>query len=157
MPAPLLSEKDLQNQVFVRLNSRRDVRVFRNNVGVGFMGTEFIDKDELINALRILFAALMQGVGKTAQQILHETGLLILKYPRRIRFGLHEGSADLIGWKSVKITPDMVGQKIAVFVSAEIKGPHGRMREEQNNWMAQVLFAGGHAYEIRDILQADKI
>ena len=129
MPGPIISERDLQNQVFVRLNSRRDVRVFRNNVGVGFIGTV----------------------------IAEDNGKIILENARRIRFGLHEGSADLIGWKSVKITPDMVGQKIAVFVSAEIKGPHGRMREEQNNWMAQVLFAGGHAYEIRDILQADKI
>jgi hypothetical protein len=152
-----MSERDLQNQIFIRLNSRRDVRVFRNNVGVGFIGTEFADKDKLIDMLQLLFAALMNGVGKNVQQILHETGVVILKYPRRIRFGLHEGSADLIGWKSIKITPDMVGQKIAVFVSAEIKGPHGRMREEQNNWMAQVLIAGGHAYEIRDIRQADKI
>ena len=129
MPGPIISERDLQNQVFVRLNSRRDVRVFRNNVGVGFIGTV----------------------------IAEDNGKIILDNARRIRFGLHEGSADLIGWKSVKITPDMVGQKIAVFISAEIKGPHGRMSEEQNNWMAQVLFAGGHAYEIRDIRQADKI
>jgi hypothetical protein len=89
--------------------------------------------------------------------IAEDNGKIILGNARRIRFGLHEGSADLIGWKSIKITPDMVGKKIAVFLSAEIKGPHGRMSEEQNNWMAQVLVAGGMAYEIRDICQADKL
>lgn len=129
-----MSEKDLQTQVFIRLNSRHDVRVFRNNVGMGFLGTVIAEERDPSGGQK-----------------------LILGNARRIRFGLHEGSADLIGWKTIKITPDMVGQKIAVFISAEIKGPHGRMSEEQNNWMAQVLVAGGHAYEIRRVEQAEGI
>lgn len=106
----LLKEKDLQNQVFVRLNSRNDIRVFRNNVGMGFLGTVIAEERDPSGDQKI-----------------------ILGNARRIRYGLHEGSADLIGWKSIKITPEMVGRKIAVFLSTEIKGPHGRMSEEQNN------------------------
>lgn len=122
-------EKNIQNQVFVRLNSRRDMRVFRNNVGVGFIG----------------------------KIIVEDNGKIILGNARRIRFGLHEGSADLIGWKSVTITPDMVGRQVAVFVSAEIKGPTGRMSDEQANWKNQVTAAGGIALEIRAVEQADMI
>ena len=40
---------------------------------------------------------------------------------RYIQFGLAKGSSDLIGFKTVKVTPDMVGQEIAQFVSLEIK------------------------------------
>jgi len=124
-----MSEKNLQNQVFVRLNSRRDVRVFRNNVGVGFMGTVIVEDGSKI----------------------------ILGNARRIRFVLHEGSADLIGWKSVKITPDMVGKTAAVFISVEIKTAKGVMSKAQKNWLEQVRAAGGIAIEAREILQVDKI
>jgi hypothetical protein len=66
---------------------------------------------------------------------------------RLIRFGLCPGSADLIGWRRLTITPEMVGTTIAQFVSLEVKAP-GRIREtrpDQLVWRDQVAAAGGLA------------
>jgi hypothetical protein len=66
-----------------------------------------------------------------------------------VRYGLMVGSGDLIGWRPVTITPDMVGQTLAQFVSLEIKGPRGRMSPEQARWAAMVEEAGGLALVVR--------
>ncbi len=50
----------------------------------------------------------------------------------KVRYGLVTGSSDLIGWKSVTVTPDMVGQQVAVFVALEVKTPKGRATDEQS-------------------------
>ena len=70
---------------------------------------------------------------------------------RVIRYGLATGSADLIGWQTVTITPDMVGQRFARFVSVEVKAPKGRLSPEQETWRAAVLKAGGIAVVARSV------
>lgn len=56
------------------------------------------------------------------------------------------GAADLPGWTTVRITPEMVGHDIAVFTSVETKRTKGgRTSPEQVNWMKQVQRAGGIA------------
>jgi hypothetical protein len=70
---------------------------------------------------------------------------------RVIRYGLHTGSADLIGWQSVVITPAMVGQRFARFVSIEVKTPTGRLSPEQSTWQAAVQRAGGIAVVARSV------
>ena len=70
---------------------------------------------------------------------------------RVIRYGLATGSADLIGWQTVTITPDMVGQRFARFVSVEVKAPKGRLTPEQETWRAAVLKAGGIAVVARSV------
>jgi hypothetical protein len=65
---------------------------------------------------------------------------------RLVRYGVcNPGGSDLIGWKPVTITQDMVGKKLAVFLAVEIKGPKGRVTEDQANFMRAVLNAGGIA------------
>lgn len=64
---------------------------------------------------------------------------------RTIRFGLFKGSADLIGWRTITITPDMVGSRVAVFMSVETKSKAGILTTEQENWLVQVRQAGGFA------------
>ena len=49
-------------------------------------------------------------------------------------FGLYLGSADLIGLTEIKITPDMVDKKIAVFTSIEVKTETGKVSKEQRVW-----------------------
>lgn len=71
------------------------------------------------------------------------------QHGRFVQFGLHPGSADLIGWKSVTITPDMVGQRVAVFVSLECKTETGKVKPDQINWLQQVNAAGGIAAVVR--------
>lgn len=75
----------------------------------------------------------------------------------KVRYGLIQGSSDLIGWKSVTITPDMVGQKVAVFVALEVKTTKGRATEEQKNFIAVVKGAGGKAEIVRSVTDAIKV
>ena len=81
-------------------------------------------------------------------------GMLKDERGRTVRFGLHPGSADLIGWRTVTITPDMVGKQVAVFASVEVKTDSGRVKPEQQNWLEQVTKAGGLAVVARSPEQA---
>lgn len=73
----------------------------------------------------------------------------------RIHFGLTTGSSDLIGLKTITITPEMVGCRIAQFVGVETKTATGSMREEQKRWLAFVNQAGGLAIVARDLAEAE--
>ena len=74
-----------------------------------------------------------------------------------MQFGLARGSADLIGYRTITITPDMVGQQVAVFASIEVKTPTGRIRPEQRAWMETVQAAGGIAGVARSVEDALRI
>jgi len=74
-----------------------------------------------------------------------------------VQFGLARGSADLIGWRTITITPEMVGQQLAVFTSIEVKTPTGRIRPEQQAWLDTVQTAGGIAGIARSIRDANEI
>jgi len=76
---------------------------------------------------------------------------------RYVQFGLAKGSSDLVGFKTVEITPDMVGQKIAQFVSIEVKTPKGRPTPQQKNWLNCVASAGGLCGVARSAEDAKKI
>lgn len=73
---------------------------------------------------------------------------------RLVQFGLARGSADLIGWRTVTVTPDMVGQRIAVFTSIEVKTPTGRLAPAQQHWLQAVRTAGGVAGVVRSVADA---
>ena len=74
-----------------------------------------------------------------------------------VRYGLQPGSADLIGWRTITITPEMVGQQVAVFTSIEVKSATGRLRPEQRQWMEAVQSAGGIAGVARSVEDAEQI
>ena len=76
---------------------------------------------------------------------------------RPVQFGLARGSADLIGLRTVTITPDMVGQQVAVFTSIEVKTPKGRPTAEQQNWLNMVQSLGGIAGIARSVRDANEI
>ena len=84
----------------------------------------------------------------------NNTGTLRDQNGRPVQFGLCKGSADLIGWKRVTITPEMVGQQVAVFASIEVKTPSGRLRPEQQQWLDAVQAAGGIAGVARSVSDA---
>jgi hypothetical protein len=84
----------------------------------------------------------------------NNTGTLRDANGRPVQFGLCKGSADLIGWRTVTITPEMVGQRIAVFTSIEVKTPTGRLRPEQQQWLEAVQAAGGIAGIARSVEDA---
>ena len=65
---------------------------------------------------------------------------------RLIRFGVaNPGGSDLIGWRSVTVTPEMVGRKVAVFLAIEVKGERGRATDAQVNFINRVKADGGLA------------
>ena len=76
---------------------------------------------------------------------------------RYVQFGLAKGSSDLVGFKTVKITPEMINQKVAVFVSIEIKTERGKLTEVQQNWLQKVHDSGGIVGVARSIQDALKI
>ena len=80
----------------------------------------------------------------------NNVGLAKLADGRRIRYGLCPGSSDLIGWKTITVTPEMIGQKIAVFTAIEVKSKCGRISEKQQNFIDRVKEAGGIAEIIRE-------
>jgi hypothetical protein len=73
---------------------------------------------------------------------------------RLVTFGLARGSADLIGWRTVVVTPEMVGQRIAVFTSIEVKTPTGRLAPSQQHWLQAVRTAGGVAGVVKSVADA---
>jgi len=87
----------------------------------------------------------------------NNTGVLQDKRGTHVRFGLCPGSSDLIGWKSVVITPDMVGKRVAVFTAIETKTAKGAVRINQHLFIKAVREAGGKAGVARTMEDADEI
>jgi hypothetical protein len=87
----------------------------------------------------------------------NNTGALRDERGQLVRYGLCQGSADLIGLTTVTITPDMVGQTVAVFTAIEVKAPRGRVTPEQAAFLAMVRQAGGRAGIARTIEDAQRI
>lgn len=76
---------------------------------------------------------------------------------RPVQFGLARGSADLIGWRTITVTPDMVGRRVAVFTSIEVKTPTGRLTPAQHAWLGAVHKAGGVAGVARSVADSLRI
>jgi hypothetical protein len=76
---------------------------------------------------------------------------VILSGARRISYGLLKGSADLVGWETIEITPDMVGQKVARFLSIEAKTENDTIKPDQVVWIRIVRGAGGRAIVVREV------
>lgn len=115
-----MKESEFQKRVMLDLSARGDT-VFRNHVGLGVFGN--IERNP-------------HGVYVNGGRVLE--------------CGLHKGSGDLIGWRPVTVTQDMVGKTLAVFLSVEVKTRNGRMRPEQKAWMDAVNKAGGIAIVERE-------
>lgn len=108
--------------------------------------------DELAiqNAIR-----LQHGAGP-ARLWRNNTGALKDQTGRLVRYGLCPGSSDLIGLRKVVVTPDMVGQTLAVFTAIEVKD-RGRVTPEQQAFLTMVTQAGGLAGVARSLDDAQRI
>lgn len=115
-------ESKLMRKIQVAL-SDAGARVFRNNVGLGWIGKSFHIQEE--SNIRVF------------------PGDVVIRQARPLHAGLVEGSSDLIGLKSITITQEMVGRRIAVFVAAEIKTDNGVVSTDQRNFLNMVNEAGG--------------
>jgi hypothetical protein len=79
---------------------------------------------------------------------------------RRITVGV-PGMSDLIGWKSVVLTQDMVGQRVAIYTALEIKTPGHRTNkdrlEKQLAFIATVKQHGGLAAMCESVEEAMEV
>jgi hypothetical protein len=75
----------------------------------------------------------------------NNVGQLYDRDGRIVRYGLCVGSSDLIGWRPVTITPEMVGQTIAQFAALEVKRKGGKPTGDQVRFIKAVQAAGGLA------------
>lgn len=112
----------------VRLAIGADAVMFRNNTGMAWVG----------------------------QPVRQGRNVLLLE-ARPFHAGLCAGSSDLVGWRTVEVTPDMVGQKVAVFCAVEVKSLVGKVTFEQRNFIDQVVKAGGYAGVARTAQEARSI
>jgi hypothetical protein len=87
----------------------------------------------------------------------NNTGALVDQQGRFVRFGLCKGSSDLIGLRSLEITPEMVGQRVAQFVALEVKTASGVVSSEQRAFLRLVQQLGGVAAVCRSIEQAQAV
>jgi hypothetical protein len=103
--------------------SSKGWRLFRNSRGVAYMG------------------AAKQVAG----------GGVYIKNPRRVTFGLTDGASDLIGWRPVVITQEMVGQTIAQFTAVECKTTaYKKLTDAQRDFLRMVQAFGGFAAVARE-------
>ena len=58
-------------------------------------------------------------------------------------FGMPDGFPDLCGWTAVEITPDMVGQTVAIFTAVEVKTGSQRLKKMQRKFRDIIIRMGG--------------
>jgi hypothetical protein len=136
----MFTEQHIQQAVLLKCSSG-PTRLWRNNVGTGWAGP----------ATRIT-AANRFTIGQTLQP-----GDVVVRQGRPLHAGLCVGSGDLIGYSSVTITPDMVGQRVAVFASVEVKAPKGRVSPEQAAFAQHIRSVGGLSGIARSVADAQAI
>ena len=84
----------------------------------------------------------------------NHSGALKDQRGKMVAFGLSPGSPDLVGYKRVTVTEDMVGQDLAVFVGLEVKLPGEKAREDQQHWLDLLGEAGGVAAVVHSVEEA---
>jgi hypothetical protein len=87
----------------------------------------------------------------------NNTGALVDQQGRFVRFGLCKGSSDLIGLRSLEITPELVGQRLAQFVAVEVKTGQGVLSPEQRAFLMLVQQLGGLAAVCRSVEEAEQL
>jgi hypothetical protein len=87
----------------------------------------------------------------------NNTGALVDQQGRFVRFGLCKGSSDLIGLRSLEITPELVGQRLAQFVAVEVKTGQGVLSPEQRAFLRLVQKLGGVAAVCCSVEEAEQL
>lgn len=97
-------EHEIQNKIRVHISQKQLATLFRANVGNAWTGNQ-VERNQ--------------------------NGSVLIRDARPFTTGLPMGFPDLFGIKSIEITPDMVGQKIAAFVFVEVKQPKKKPTKAQ--------------------------
>ncbi len=93
------------------------------------------------------------AVGGPARLWRNNVGALRDQRGQLVRYGLCPGSSDLIGYRTIVITPEMVGQRLAVFAAVEVKD-QAAPTEQQQAFLQLIEQAGGLAGVARSVPDA---
>ena len=96
---------------------------------------------------KALLRTILRQFGSRPDLRLFRNNVGVCQFPdgSRVVYGLCPGSSDLIGFQTVRIAPEMVGNCLARFIAIEVKGPSGRATDSQRNFLRVVSEAGGIA------------
>lgn len=128
-------EHALQNTIRNALAGR--ALVFRANVGKAYTSND------------------VMRVPRQMPVVMGPKDILLRNY-RPFETGLPPGFSDLFGLVAVEITPDMVGQKMAVFTALEVKDG-ARVSPLQRNFINAVNDNGGRAGVVRSVEDAERL
>lgn len=117
-----MTERPLIDEILLSA-SRLGSRLFRQNVGLGWVG-KIIRRDRT---------------------------KILLENPRPLHAGLCKGSSDVVGLTPVVITPDMVGKTVGVFTAIEVKYGRTPTDDDQKKFIAMVKKLGGIAAIVRSL------
>ena len=87
----------------------------------------------------------------------NNAGALVDQQGRFVRFGLCKRSSDLIGLRSLEVSPEMVGQRLAQFVAVEVKTAQGVLSPEQRAFLRLVQELGGMVEVCRSVEEAEQL
>lgn len=102
--------------------SRLGARLFRRNIGMGWIGKAYM--------------------AKGGERVTLNKGDVVISNARPFHNG-EVGQSDLWGWRTVTITPDMVGRRIAQHIEIEDKGDGDKESAEQAAWGMTIERHGG--------------
>ena len=119
--------------------SKRCRKLFRNHRGKAWQG-----KSIQIRNKNQLFAFINSVKNRD------KINFVVIENPRFCEFGLYSGAGDLIGWEEIIVTKEMIGKKLAIFTSEEIKSFTDRMSVAQKTWHDVVTMAGGNSDIIKE-------
>ena len=108
------TEHEIQNEIRVAVGTTQVATLFRANVGKVWTGNKVVCCDNMIT----------------------------LSCARPFSTGLPIGFPDLFGFRTVEVTPEMVGKRLAVFAFLEVKKPGGRTSRAQEKMLAFLRAAG---------------
>lgn len=87
----------------------------------------------------------------------NQVGSYRLANGRWITSGLSVGSADLIGYRRVVVTQEMVGKPSCIFTAIEVKSATGRLSRAQQDFLSLVRSAGGIADVVRSVHEFEEV
>ena len=84
----------------------------------------------------------------------NQVGVAVYPGGQKVPYGLCRGASDLIGIRSLVITPEHVGTTVGQFTAIEVKSAKGRLSPEQMLFLNLVSAKGGLALSPRSLEEA---
>lgn len=134
-----MSESSLLKK-FLLEYSKSGSRLFRINSGMAWTGKKL-------------------GPFNTKKTVILNPGDIVIRQARPFH-GAPKGTPDLVGFTTLTINEDLIGKRVAVFTSFEVKTESVRETKEQRAFIEMIKMSGGIASIVRhlnDLFVAQKV